>query len=156
MVAFRIISVGKAPKDWRDEAFQHYVRLISPYAKVETVAVREQKVSGSSGIERATKKETDALVGALLEGAYSVALDESGSVYSSIELSRHLESFFQQYSKFDFLIGGPHGFHPGFKEHVHEVVSLSHLTFPHDLAKVILAEQLYRAMAILNNLPYHK
>lgn len=156
MVTFRIISIGKPPKDWRSEAFQHYRKLISPFANIEEVFVKEQKVSESSGVEDALKREADSLLKTLSTGGYGIALDKSGKQYSSEELARHLEGLFHQSSRYDLVIGGPHGIHGSFLRTVDETVSLSHLTFPHDLARILLAEQLYRAMSILNNLPYHR
>jgi 23S rRNA (pseudouridine1915-N3)-methyltransferase len=156
MVTFRIISIGKPPKDWRSEAFHHYRKLISPFASIEEVFVKEQKVSESSGVEKALKREANCLLKVLANGGYSIALAKSGSQYSSVELARHLEGLFQRFSKYDLIIGGPHGLHESLLRTVDETVSFSHLTFPHDLARILLAEQLYRAMSILNNLPYHR
>jgi len=156
MVTFRIISVGKPPKDWRNDAFRHYRKLISPFAVIEEVFVREQKVSESSGIESVINKEADSLLKALSTGAYSVAMDKSGVHYSSVELSQLLEKLFHRYSTYDLVIGGPNGLHDSVLQKVNEIVALSYLTFPHDLARIVLAEQLYRAMSILNNLPYHR
>jgi 23S rRNA (pseudouridine1915-N3)-methyltransferase len=156
MVTFRIISVGKPPKDWRNEAFQHYRKLISPFAVIEEVFTKEQQVSDNRGIEPAMKKEADWLLRVLSSSAYCVALDKSGATYSSTELSRHIEELFRSHSRFDFVIGGPYGLHDSFVRGADETMSLSRLTYPHDLARVMLAEQLYRSVAILNNLPYHK
>ncbi len=156
MVTFRIISIGKPPKDWRSEAFQHYRKLISPFACIEEVFVKEQKVSESSGVEDALKREADSLLKALSTGGYSIALGKSGKQHSSVELARHLEGLFHRFSKCDLVIGGPHGLHESLLRTVDEIVSFSHLTFPHDLARILLAEQLYRTMSILNNLPYHR
>ena len=156
MVTFRIISTGKPPKDWRSEAFQHYSKLISPFANLEEFFVKEQKVTESSNIELAMKREAESLLKALSTSSHVIALDKSGSTYSSVELSRHLETHFQRHSKFDFVIGGPHGLDGSVADASHEVMSLSSLTFPHDLARIMLAEQLYRVMSILNKLPYHK
>jgi 23S rRNA (pseudouridine1915-N3)-methyltransferase len=156
MVSFRIISIGKPPKDWRTEAFQHYRKLISPFASVEEVFAREQKVSESSGVEDALKREANSLLKVLADGGYSFALDKSGKQYSSVELARRLEGLFHRFSKYDLVIGGPHGLHESILSAADETVSFSHLTFPHDLARILLAEQLYRAMSILNGLPYHR
>jgi 23S rRNA (pseudouridine1915-N3)-methyltransferase len=156
MVTFRIISIGKPPKDWRSDAFQHYRKLISPFAGIEEVFVKEQRVSESSGVEDALKREANSLMKVLANGGYRIALDRSGKQQSSVELARHLEGLFHRFSKYDLVIGGPHGLHESVLRTVDETVSFSHLTFPHDLARILLAEQLYRAMSILNNLPYHR
>ena len=156
MVTFRIISVGKTPKDWRNEAFQHYQKLISPFARIEEAFVKEQKVSESSGVGIALMREADSLLKGLANGAHSIALDKSGKQRSSVELARHLEGLFQRFSKYDLVIGGPHGLHESVLRTVDETVSFSQLTFPHDLARILLVEQLYRAMSIINNTPYHR
>ncbi len=156
MVTFRIISVGKPPGDWRSAAFEHYRKLLSQFATLDEVFVKEQQVTGSRGVEVAMKKEADALLKALTANAYCIALDRSGKAFSSIELARHFEDLFLRHSKFNVIIGGPYGLHDGFLSSIDEMIALSPMTFPHDLARVIITEQMYRVMAILNRLPYHK
>lgn len=156
MVTFRIISVGKPPKDWRSEAFAHYRKLISPFANIEELFVKEQKASGAADSSRAMSREAESLEKALTERAYSFALDESGKSYSSVDFAVHLESLFNRSSAFDFVIGGAYGLDKRLLDKVDEVVSLSQFTLPHDLARIALVEQLYRAISIINKLPYHK
>ncbi len=156
MIRFRIIDTGKPPKDWREAAFEHYVKLISPYAKVECSFVKERKVDSGADPDAALRKEAGDMIGLLSSGSYSFALDKSGSMRSTEELSDHFSDLLQRQSRFDFLIGGPWGLHADVLVASDEVLSLSKFTFPHDLARVMLAEQLYRVLSIHNNLPYHK
>jgi len=156
MVTFRIISVGRPPKDWRNEAFLHYRKLISPFAKLEEVFVKEQKTAANTDIDYALKRETDRILKVVSPSSYMIALDKSGLSYSTEELAKHFNGLFQRHSKFDFVIGGPFGLHRELFTRADETISLSSLTYAHDLARVVLAEQLYRLLSILNNLPYHK
>lgn len=154
MIRFRIIATGKPPKDWRDAAFAHYVKLLSPYAKVECSFVKERRVDADP--ETALRKEAGDMIGLLSSGSHSFALDKSGSMRSTKNLSDHFRALLQRQSRFDFLIGGPWGLHADVLAASNEIMSLSKFTFPHDLARVMLAEQLYRVLSIHNNLPYHK
>ena len=156
MVKFRIITVGKTPKGWREEAFEHYRKLILPFARLDEISVKEQKIVESAGIETSLRQEGARILKLLSVSTYKIALDRKGKHRSSIELSEHLEALYQRFSAFDLIIGGPHGLHSTVVERADEKMSLSYLTFPHDLAKIVVAEQLYRALSIMNNFPYHK
>jgi len=156
MAKFRIICVGKTPKGWREEAFEHYRKLIVPFAKLEEISVKEQKIIESAGIENSLRQEGERILKLLSASTHKIALDRKGKHRSSIELCKHFETLYQRFSAFDLIIGGPHGLHCTVLDRADEKMSLSYLTFPHDLAKIVVAEQIYRALSIMNNFPYHK
>jgi 23S rRNA (pseudouridine1915-N3)-methyltransferase len=83
-------------------------------------------------------------------------LDRTGVEQSSEGLAKRIEAVMQRNSLLEFMIGGPYGLHERVIDASDEVLSLSKMTFPHDLSRIMLIEQLYRAMSILKNLPYHK
>lgn len=117
-------------------------------------------------IELDFKKKSDDLVHKKLEGqlilnkiperSYKIALDESGTLLSSIEFAQNLERQSQSYSHVTFIIGGSDGLCLEVKKTAHFIWSLSTLTFPHMLVRPILIEQIYRAQQIINSHPYHK
>ena len=96
------------------------------------------------------------LLAAVPKGARKVTLDEGGKAWSTEELARRLAIWMQSGSDVAFLIGGPDGLDPVLKTDVDETWSLSRLTFPHSLVRVVVAEQLYRAWSLINNHPYHR
>jgi len=156
MIRFRVISVGKPPKDWRQDGFQHFEKMLASYARIEEVSVKEQKIAGNVSIDEGLQRESNAIVRALQPSSYKIALDLSGKQYSTEDFADHIGHLLQQYSAFEFVIGGPYGLHRKTLSAVDEVLSLSRMTFPHDLARINLIEQLYRTISLLNNLPYHK
>lgn len=156
MVKFRLITVGKPPRGWREEAFSHYRKLIRPYALLTEVSVKEQKLTGATNIDFALAQEAKRILSQLDESAYRIALEKSGEERSSEQLAKHFEKLFQRYSSFDLMIGGPYGLHKSVLGASNEVVSLSQLTLPHDLARILVVEQIFRVLSILNNSSYHK
>jgi 23S rRNA (pseudouridine1915-N3)-methyltransferase len=156
MVRFRIIAVGKTPKGWRQEAYDHYVKLLRPMAKVESVSVRESRPESDSLVDRALDTEADKIIAAIDNSSYKIMLDRTGAEQSSRDLAEKIEAVIQRNSLLEFIIGGPYGLHERVIDASDEVLSLSKMTFPHDLSRIMLIEQLYRAMSILKNLPYPK
>jgi len=155
MITFKIISTGKAPSDWRSEAFDHYVKMLKPYAKVEDIHVREQKIRSEADVESALKTEADGLMKGAGNGRI-IALHDRGKRYNTEKFAEHIADLAMTGSVFSFLIGSAHGLDSKVLEKSDEVLSLSDFTLPHDLARIVLVEQLYRAMSIICNLPYHK
>jgi len=125
---------------WIQEGFQEYTRRMPPEIRVELVELKP----GAS------------LLAALPKGATLIALDERGKSVSTQGLSVMLAGWMQDGSHPAFAIGGADGLEPDVKERADKLVSLSALTLPHQLVRVVLAEQLYRAWTILARHPYHR
>jgi 23S rRNA (pseudouridine1915-N3)-methyltransferase len=130
-------------------------------ARIERLGVRyvarsvpEVRPTGRFTDEHVKERECQGLLGALATKGTVVALDRSGRTLTSESLARHLERWGRP--RATFVIGGPLGLHPTLLERADWVWSLSSLTFPHELARALLAEQLYRAVTILRGVPYHK
>jgi 23S rRNA (pseudouridine1915-N3)-methyltransferase len=104
----------------------------------------------------AAAREGEALLAAAPRGARLVLMTADGRPSSSPELAAWLQNQLEQFGTLAFLIGGPVGFDPATIAAAHEQLSLSRLTFPHELARVVLLEQLYRAFTIVHGEPYHK
>jgi 23S rRNA (pseudouridine1915-N3)-methyltransferase len=153
----RLLTVGK-PKE-REMAALHdgYARRIGQLGiKYESASVLEVKAgdrySDRHVMERESRLLTEYLAGK--EKSSIIALDRQGELFGSVALAGRLESWATPHATF--VIGGPLGLHAAFLSAADCRWSLSPLTFPHELARLLLAEQLYRAASILRGLPYHK
>ena len=151
-MTIRIVAVGRV----RDT---HYKALIDQYAKrlrapwdLDVVEVKEAKAAKASDVKK--KEGTDLL--SHVDKRWVIALEENGKGYSSEAFSKTLEGWMDDGKKPAFVIGGAHGLSDAVRERANVVMTLSEMTFPHEMARMILVEQVYRAMAIANGSPYHK
>ena len=148
-----LICVGRLAREYQP-VWRHYERLMRPYAEVEILEVSETPLAG--GEDNARAKEGTALLGLLRKGAFTVALDGRGQQYSSEEWSAFLaEKKLHGQSHFQFLLGGASGLDARVLDAADRRWSLSRLTFPHQMARCIVLEQLYRAIRIERGEPYH-
>jgi 23S rRNA (pseudouridine1915-N3)-methyltransferase len=145
-VRVRILAVGTRMPGWVVTAYEDYTRRLRSVMRVDL----EQLPVGKSKAEE--EKRFLAAVG----DDYVVALDEHGKPKTTLELARWLGERLQDGRNLSFLIGGPDGLGPGILTRAEWKWSLSALTFPHAMVRVMLAEQLYRAHSVLHNHPYHR
>lgn len=139
--------MGKIRQRFYKEGISEYLRRLSPFCKVSIEEVEEMGDplrEGDNILRRLEGKDR-----------FVVSLDEGGEALSSVELSRRLESVFAKGKEMVFVLGGVRGLSPLVKERSEEVWSLSRLTFTHELARLILLEQIYRAFKIMRGEPYH-
>ena len=147
------ICVGRLSREYQ-AVWRHYEGLLRPYGDVEVLEVAETPLSG--GEDNARAKEGAALLGLLRKGAFTVALDARGQQHSSEELSAFLaDKKLYGRSHFQFLLGGASGLDAAVLAAADHRWSLSRLTFPHQMARCIVLEQLYRAIRIERGEPYH-
>ena len=154
---FKIVAVGKIKEKYLSDAIGEYVKRISRFATVEIVEVDECKSYGEQvdkEIERVKKQEGEWIL-QKLEG-YVVAMDIDGKAVDSGQFSKLIAEQKQRYSTFTFVIGGSNGLSDEVKQRADYRCSFGKITLPHQLFRVILTEQLYRACCIENNVPYHK
>jgi len=154
-VKVRLLSVGR-PRD-REAAALHdrYARRIEQMgARYESEWVVEIKAGGKYSDEHVRERESTLLIGRLRPSETVVALDREGEMISSEELARRLER--APGAGLTLVVGGPLGLHRRILERADWRWSLSALTLPHELARVCVAEQVYRALAIVKRVPYHK
>jgi 23S rRNA (pseudouridine1915-N3)-methyltransferase len=146
------LSVGKKNDSLYGDSILEFSSRIERYASFEWKIVSP---SGKSGDE-ARREEESAIIGALKEGDYVVLLDERGKEVSTIDFSTFLEKrMIAGDKRIVFIIGGAFGVSEGVRDKAHFVWSLSKLVFPHQLVRVILAEQLYRGFSVVNGEKYH-
>lgn len=150
-----IVAVGDKLPGWADSAVSEYVKRMPREARVEIVPVRPEKRSGQSA-ERIKAIEAARILERCPSGALLVAMDEHGREATTRELSLNLERWLRSGRDVALLIGGADGLAPDLLTRADTTLSLSRLTLPHALARVLLVEQLYRAWSLLTNHPYHR
>lgn len=152
----RVVAVGKMKAGYAREAVADYLARVNRYVPCEVIEVKD--ASGEGDAARILAAEGRRLIEASSDGGpFRVALDVRGKACSSVELARFIGDR-MSYGGRDlaFLIGGPYGLEPTLRRESDSQLSLSSLTFPHELVRVLLLEQLYRALTILRGEPYHK
>lgn len=154
----RLIIVGKDKNEPIIEAAQVYVERIARYFPIDVVELKEEPAKASTPVARVKQVEAERIEKALADGEHAVALDERGKELTSIDLSNRLKKWANEgRSSVAFIIGGPNGLDQEFvQKRAKETWALSRMTLPHRIARLILAEQLYRACTIMRGEPYHK
>ena len=149
----KIITVGHIKEKYLSDAIEEYKKRISKYTKLE---IQEIKDEGILEKEKALSIEGEKILKNIQDKDYVITLEIDGKEYSSEELSKKIESIQIENSNITFIIGGSFGLSDKVKERSNLKISFSKLTFPHQLFRVILLEQIYRSFKIINNESYHK
>ena len=152
----RLVAVGERAPGWVAEGFAEYQKRLSHWLPLELVEVEPGIRGKGRDTARATADEGVRVLAALPRNAHVVALDGRGRMHSSEQLAQRLEHWRGQGRDLVFLIGGPEGHADAVIARAGEQWSLGPLTLPHMLVRLVLAEQLYRAAALLANHPYHR
>lgn len=153
-----VVAVGHRMPAWVDAAFDDYARRMPREAQLKLIEVKPEARGEQEGrnIERVTEAEAKRIAAALPKGAAKIVLDERGLTCTTRELSQTMAAWQMEGRDVAFIIGGADGLAPAIKADADRLWSLSPLTLPHALVRVVLAEQLYRAHTILRNHPYHR
>ena len=151
-----VVAVGARMPGWVDEAFEEYAKRMPRGMKTELIEIRPEPRSEGKPAERLMSAEAERIARAVPRGAFRVALDERGREMTTGELARWLEARRRDGGDVAFLVGGADGLSETVKRGAQATLRLSAMTLPHGLARVVLAEQLYRAASILENHPYHR
>lgn len=152
----RLIAVGSRMPKWVREAYEDYITRLGSGLKVTLTEIEPGPRSAGRPPQKAMETEAQRLLASLRKDDYVVALDERGAEMTTRELAAWLKGRMQEGRDLAFLVGGPDGFAPEVLARSDFKWSLSRLTFPHALVRVVLAEQLYRAHGVLANHPYHR
>ena len=152
----RVIAVGTRLPAWVREACADYIRRLGSRLKLTLVEIEPGSRSAGQSPRKAIETEARRLLTTLRPDEWVVALDERGTQMSTRELADWLAARMREGRDLAFLIGGPDGFAAEVVARSDMALSLSRLTLPHALARVVLAEQLYRVMTILTHHPYHR
>lgn len=141
---------------WVEQGFGEYVKRMPPESKIKLIEITAGKRGKNSDTQRLTQQEGEKMLAAIPKGAKVVALDVLGQACSTEALAQELKGWQASGQDIAILIGGPEGLAEDCLKQAQQKISLSQLTLPHPLVRVVLAEQLYRATTILKGHPYHK
>jgi len=159
-VKFHLLAIGHRMPDWVAAGFDEYARRMPGETPLLLRQIRPARRSaGDSGAgetARVMREEAALLRAAIPAGALIVALDERGKAMTTEQWSQRVNKWLQGGRDVAFLVGGADGLEPGLKDSADVLLSLSSMTLPHQLVRVVLAEQLYRAFSMLSNHPYHR
>ena len=159
MLRIKLITVGTLKESYLREAVHEYEKRLSAYAKVEILELKEGRVAenpSAADISAVLEKEADAILAVVPPRAYTVALCVEGQQKSSEQLATLLEDAMSRSSDLCLVIGSSHGLSPRVKKAADYRLSVSALTFPHQLMRVLLLETVYRSLSILHGSKYHK
>ena len=152
-----VVCVGKLKERFWADACAEYLKRLRPYAKVQVLEIPDIDPARAGGEAQARAKEGERILDALPENAHVIALAIDGKQRTSEQISWHIDELgVRGASDIVFIIGGSTGLAPAVLERAHEKLSFGAITLPHNLARVVLLEQLYRACKISRNEPYHK
>ena len=151
-----LIAIGHHRTGWERDGYREYARRMPPELSIELHEIAPSKRTKRTSPARHVEDEAKRLAAAVPRGACVVALDERGEAWTTRELANRIERWMHDRRDLALLIGGADGLAPGCVEAADHLWSLSRLTLPHGLARIVVAEQLYRASTILRRHPYHR
>ena len=155
-----IISVGKLKEKYLKSGIEEYTKRLGSYTKINEIEVADEKAPeqlSEADMEIVKKKEAERILAKISPDAYVIALAIDGKMKTSEQLAKDIESLMTYgRSKIVFVIGGSLGLHEEVLKRADEKLSFSKMTFPHQLMRLILVEQVYRAFRIMKGEPYHK
>lgn len=149
----RIICVGKLKERYWKEAVEEYTKRISKYSKIEIIEVADYN---SNDVNTILSNEKNSIIKHINEKDYIVTLEIKGHQLDSLELANKIDNLFLNHSNLVFIIGSSYGLHDDIKTRANYSLSFSKMTFPHQMFRIMLLEQIYRSYKILNNESYHK
>lgn len=151
-----IISIGEKMPPWVNQGTQSYLQRIRGNCSASLVEISAKKRSKNADISRILQHEGGAILKHISNDARLICLDRPGKAYDSLEVADKIREWQQLGQTVAFAIGGPEGLDPAVMQRADETWTLSKMTFTHHVARVMLAEQLYRAWSITQGLPYHR
>lgn len=155
----RIVAVGKIKEKYLSAGIAEFVKRLTPFCRLEIVELNEERMPDNPSPtekQQVLVKEGERLLKAVGSGSYLIVLDVAGKLISSEELSAKFDGLaLSGQSDITFLIGGPFGLSPAIIAAAHERISFSRMTFTHQMIRLLLVEQIYRAFKISRGEPYH-
>ncbi len=151
-----LVAVGKRMPGWIADGFTEYQKRLSGNITLELREVAACAKKHAGGPEEVRAREEKNLRSGIPPGAWVVALDRHGKAWDTLTLVACMRDWQSKARDIAFVVGGPEGLSPEFIESADQIWSLSPLTLPHALVRVVVAEQLYRAWSVINHHPYHR
>ena len=158
MLHINLILLGKLKEKFWQEAEAEYIKRLTPYAKIAIYELKEESFSEKDSPEHIKQKESEKIIAVVnkIKDTYIIVLDEHGKQFASLDFAKQINQLSnQQINSFTFILGGPLGLDQSILKLAKLKLSLSLLTFTHQMARVFLCEQLYRAMMINTGKRYH-
>ena len=153
---FDLIAIGKRMPVWVDSAFTEYSKRLPKKINFNLIEITPATRSKNINPEQLKKIEEEKITTSITNNSLVIALDEKGKSISSRELSTELQTWIDNQQHVSILVGGADGLSPSIKNKADEVWSLSKMTLPHNLVRIVIIEQIYRAWSIINRHPYHR
>ncbi len=151
-----LISISKTTEKYLQEGIAIYENRLQHYCKFQRIEIPDLKNSKNLSFEQQKQKEAELLLAKISNTDYVILLDENGKEFSSLQFSKEINKWQNQsITSVVFLIGGPYGFDQSVYDRANLKISLSKLTFSHQMVRLFFVEQLYRAYTILKGEPYH-
>ena len=141
---------------WVNTGTQEYANRMPSQCQLQIREISAEKRTKNSDLQRIRQTEGEKLLAAIPDGSLVVTLDVRGKAWSTEQLSQQLDAWMMSGRDVALLVGGPEGLSPACLQRAEQSWSLSPLTFPHPLVRIVVAEQLFRAWSILTNHPYHR
>lgn len=152
----QLVAVGNRMPDWVSAGYDEYAKRLPRECELILKEIAPAKRGKNADIARITEDEGTRMLAALDRDSQVVALDLGGKAWSTPELAQNLDRWLAGGRDVALLVGGPDGLAPACRQRANQIWSLSNLTFPHPVVRIIVAEQIYRAWSILQNHPYHR
>jgi 23S rRNA (pseudouridine1915-N3)-methyltransferase len=152
----RILTITHKSPSWIQEGYAEYAKRLPSSCTLELLEIPAEKRTANADIKRITVREGEKMLNAIKENHHVIALDVQGKLWTTENLADHLAEWRQDGRNIDLLVGGPDGLSTECLQKAETIWSLSPLTFPHILVRLIVAEQIYRAWTILQQHPYHR
>lgn len=149
----KLITVGQIKEKYLKDAIEEYKKRISKYTNIEIIEVKDE---GLVEEEKAKNKEAEKIIKHISDKDYLITLEIEGNQMTSIDFAKKIDNILIENSNIVFIIGGSYGLSDEIKNKAKLHLSFSKMTFPHQLFRVLLLEQIYRAYKINNNESYHK
>jgi 23S rRNA (pseudouridine1915-N3)-methyltransferase len=157
LVKLKFIFVGKTEKPWIVEGLKHYEKMLCKFVELGFINIKDEKITQHSSEKIVLEREGIRILKCLDKKSFSLVLDQKGKMFSTEELAGLFkEKMNQGCNKFIFITGGTLGLSPEVVNSADFKLSLSKMTFPHQLVRLILLEQVYRAFSIIEGRKYHK
>lgn len=151
-----LLCIGRLSAGWLQEGVDDYARRVGRYLPLKVDELKECKLGKKGDQRKIIQLEGEQLLARVPQGAYTVALDEKGKLFRSEDLADFLNRhMLDSTPELSFIIGGPYGLSSEIKEKADLKMSLTPMTLTHQMARLILLEQIYRGLTILRNEPYH-
>lgn len=152
----KLIAIGQRMPEWVNTGYREYAQRLRKPCQLELIELPLPKRQKHSDIQQLKKQESEQLQSHINPTDLTIALDAKGQAWNTLQLANHLRHWIDDNHTVNLLIGGPDGLDPSCINNAHGTWSLSNLTLPHPLVRVLIAEQIYRAWSILENHPYHR